>query len=669
MATQVFINQLPLDQGRFVFPMYRGTEARAFTVYGFGPRWPEYEALVKGLQGGFARLRIVGSRIAGPRPGRLELNIPDIIVLRATLVNELSVELECYDSRLLLREVVNALDFNMLFGGDYLEGTAKTDDLPYTYAEAIRRLCEADSRIASRMAADAYAAIPDRTLESNVHLSALLATDPLGYLCDRAGCDLAIELETGKWYFASREDASPQWFQGFEAYNWRVRPGFMALATYVTRRPRKINCYYWEHHTLRVEGVDSGPRSTRTPNTYGPASNKVSLEQVYRDDESGAYLSLEDLLTAHNLSGTADDATIAAAFLSDSAKGTGLHPLDTFARKVVWGIIRRDWRRLWRITFPQGSTGGWDQWRFGKIQEDGSVEPVSVECPWVEFTRVIQSDRQGNLENLPWTFNHTASNQKTPFVATWDNGPESGVIRLVVQDSADRMRDLIPPLPGALTTTRDGVTDDALKIVRKNAVSNGEKSADGSAIDHLDLVAREDISKGRLLESFRVAVYLTARRFMPNTSARWQLQTAEGFSGGDIDSIDLPPGDEVQAYRTYVGGDHSDTALWFASDGLGITLNADEVREDAERRAEVWKLTHCLSAAGEGHADTLNIAKRTRLIDGPIQEVELHAEKDGDAVETFALVRVGNLADNKARSLTAAKRLASRRLDVQGVRR
>ncbi len=661
MATQVLINDLPLDEGQFNFPMYRGTEARKFKVYGFGPRWPAYKALVGGLAGGFAKLTMRGSKEAGPNPGKLTVTIPDIIVLKATQVNEVSVELECYDSRLLLTESVNAMDFNMLFGGDYLENTEAS-----TYKDAIQRFCEANPLIKSRLDADAYAGIPDRPLENNVHLSALMSPDPLGYLCDRAGCDLAIELETGKWYFASRADATPQWFAGFEQYAWRVRPGFLALETIITRKPRNIIAYYWEHHTLRVEGVDD----QSTVSTYGPDENKVSLTQVYRDDTLGIYSTLNELLDNHNLTGKATDATIARAFFANSAQGCQLHPLDTFDRKVVWGIIRRDWRRLWRITFPSGSTGGWDQWRFGQIQDDGSVEPISVECPWVEFTRVISTDGQGKLEGRPWTFNHDDDEQKAPFIATWDNGPESGVIRLVVQDSADRMRDEIPPLPGTLTVTHDnGTTGDALLIIAKSKVDNGEGDVGNlKAVDHLRIFGREDISKGRMQTSFRMAVYLTGRRFMPNDATRWHKETAAGFANGDIEQVELPPGDEVQVYRTYVGGDHA-TAEWIESDGLGLTLNNMEVKDDAIRRAEVWKLTHCLASTGQGHADRLNLAKRRRLIDGPIQEAELHAVKEGAAAETFVIVRVGNLADDKARSLTAQKRIASRKVEVQGVNR
>ena len=48
-----------------------------------------------------------------------------------------------------------------------------------------------------------------------------------------------------------------------------------------------------------------------------------------------------------------------------------------------------------------------------------------------------------------------------------------------------------------------------------------------------------------------------------------------------------------------------------------------------------------------------------------MQEVSLNVQ----GIETYCLMRVGNLADDKARDLTAMKRLASRKFQVQGVSR
>lgn len=676
MATRAYLDTLPLDESAepgIRWPLYRGTEARPVMLYGFGPRWAEYKNFISGLKGKSTTLKMRGIKTGG---GNIDVSIPDVHVLRATRVNEVLVEIECCDSRVLLMESVGDMDFNMRFGGGYLPETSKDESTPHDYKSAIEAYCKRIEAIRTRLGSGAFDGIPERKLESQVYLSAMVSADPLGYLCDRAGCDLVVGVD-GKWYFASREDASAQWFQGLADYNWQTLPGFLNLENITLRRPQVVVSYYWEHHTIRAEGVNADS----TVAGYGPAATRVYLQQVYLDVD-GVYRTLEDstdedgttrtgLLNAHGLNGLATDATIAKAILTESAQGCSLHPLGSHERKTVWGIIKRDWRRLWRIRFSDGNRGGWDNWRFGKIQEDGSVEPVSVECKWVRFSRVVSSDLQGSFENRPWTFNEEAP---SPFVATWDNGPESGVIRLVVNDGPERMKDAIPPMPGELFIQRgagDSRRTDALCIVAKpQGMDNGEGQK--AAINHLLVYGREDLSRGQIQNSFQIFIYLTARRFMPNDKTRWHKEEKPAFGDGDIQSVELPPSGEVECYRTYRGGDHddavsppSDGGSWAESDGLGRVLNKTELSNDSERRTEISKITHCAAVTGEGRADTLALALRPRIVNGPVQELSLSVV----GVETFCEMRVGNLADDKSRAATAMKRIANRKLNVQGVQR
>lgn len=655
MTTQVFLQGLPLDEGYFAWPLYRGTEARPVILRGFGPRWDEYRRIVNGLKGAPAKLEIRGSKNAGGNRGQLRVTVPEVYVLRATRVNEVQVELECYDARLKLRQLVGDMDFNMSFGDGFLDGTEFT-----TYRQAIEAYCARFPLITARLRAGAFDSIPDRLLEKNAHLSALLSPDPLAYLCHRAGCDLVIGVDS-KWYFASREDASAEWFAGYLAYKWKVRPGFLALESIVTQRPRTIIPYYWEHHCIRAEGGD--PASTVS--SYGPETTRIELAQVYL--YQGEYFSLSELLEELGFGGTSlTDAQIAKSFFSDSADGSPLHPVDTFQRKLLWSIIRRDWRRLWRIEFPSGNTGGWDQWRFGKLNADGSVTPVSVECKYIEFTRVVNPATGATIEGSPWSFNREAP---SPFKAVWDDGPESGVIRIVVDSAREGETDAYPPMPGWLVVPRKGAGfnasgvatsggdyDNALRIIGKDQLDNGNGETAKSL--NLTLFGRESISKAGMVATFNIVVYLTARRFMPNNKTRWHAGSAVGFADGDIDQVELPPSEEVMAYRTYVGGD----APAVRSDGLGALLNEEELTAEDERRAEVWRLEHAAAVTGDGEADTLELATKPRLVDGPVQEAALIV----NGVETSTSISVGNLGDERVRRMIADKRIAARGVSVQG---
>ena len=642
MTTAVYINDVPLDHGMVQWPIYRGTRGRLVSFFASVERFESFKAMAAGLNGAPATMRWESGKVPGSQRGLTQVTIPGVYVRRVLRVNDNVCRLDCMDGRLLLEQSVGDMDFNMTFGDGFLDGTEFT-----TYRDAIEAYCTRSSRIAPLLAVDAFSRIPDRPLERNAHLSALMLGDPLGYLCERGGCDLVIATD-GTWYFASRADASAEWFAGIQDAYWRVRPGFLSLESLTLQRPRTIISYFWEHHTIRAEAVDA----TATVSSYGPEETRVQLTQVYLVGDD--YLTLDELCTALNV--TITDAQIAAAFFRPSADGSTLHPVDTALRKQAWNTIRRDWRRLWRIEFPSGNTGGWDRWRFGKLQEDGSVLPVSVECPWVEFKRVIVPNAAGALEGSPWTFNHDATS--SPFKAVWDDGPESGVIRFVVDETGNRQDDALPPIPGALQVSRkNGTTDTALRIVWKAELDNGSQSV---TVRNLDILSREDITKARMATSFQAYAYITGRRFMPNDKTRWHAESCPGFNDGDIETVELPPNDEVQCYRTYVGGD----APTAEPDGLGAILNDDEIRDDAERRAEVYRLTLHQSDEGEGEAETFNLATLPRIVDGPVGSIELSAE----GVVARTRITVGNLADQKARMALAAQRLAKRGVDVQGVR-
>lgn len=643
MTTYATINGIPLDEGSFVWPLYRGTQAQRVTIYGFGPRWEEYKALAQSLGGRPATIELRGTSTPGGRRGSTRITIQNVYVHRVTRAGEGSVELWCYDSRARLKEYAGAMDFNMKFGDGTLDGTAYT-----TYREAIEAYCRREDEIAALLADDAFDRIPDRELESNIHLSGLPADDPLGYLCERANCDLVVGLD-GKWYFASRQDATLDWFVKYENEAWLSTPGFINAEHLVLQRPRTVVSYYWEHHTMRLTGANGSATIAHS----GPDITHVELRQRYLYD--GEYLTLDELSSALGF-GTSfiTDERIARSYFSDSAQGSPLHPLNTFNRKLMWAIIKRDWRKLWRIYYPNGgSVGAWDMWRFGQLNADGSIEPVSVECPWVEFKRVINPGPDGKIEGTPWTINHTT---KSPFKATWDDGPESGVIRLYVDPEREGERDALPPVPGSLRVLRKGNQDTALKIIARNELENGEGAA--ANVRNLTLFGREDLSKAFLQTSFEMVVYMTARRFMPNDKTRWHGENNIGFSDGDVERRELPPSDEVHCYRTYVGGGNAASA-----DGLGAILNQDELTQDAERRTEVNKIITAMISESTGRADTLNIAqKHPRVVDGPVAGLTLHL----DGVETCTRMTVGNLGDDKARKLVAAKRIANRKVQVQG---
>lgn len=649
-VVSAFLDDLPLDVSNFTWPIYRGTTAKPGVFRVAGERWDDVQQWAAEKKGGPSVLALTSPRGSGASSGPFTRELQNIYTQRIAKLNDSVCEITCFDSRILLSRFVGDADYNMKFAGNYQPGTRQE-----TYKSAIEDFVERvrDFLGFDPVADDAFESIPDRELEDHVRLSAWSAPDPLAYLCDRAGVDLVVEPLSGQWYFASRADASEGgFFQGWNTYRWTTRPGFIDNDAVALQRPKIIKPFSWEIHGLKLFG---GRQSASfAPPRSGPIETQVELEQVFLWE--GKYLTVLELQAKINLSLVEN--SLDRGFLSQSGKGSSLHPADsTQVRRKAWQTIQRDYRTLWRINYLFAEPGAWLEWRFGKLLADGSIDPTSVECESIEFKATLEQAPGQSVLGRPWTFNRGPD--ECPFIAVWDDGPESGVIRLVSEPDETALR---PPVPGSLLVDRDingGVLapgtpsiirDTALRYVFKDGLATGDSG--NAFIPELELLAREDISNGYLAPFDGVTVFMVARRNAPNDNTRWHAEEVPAFTDGEIDEVQLPPG-EVEVYRN--------ADLGVEADGLGLIMNEDEVVRDGQRRAEVWKLIHQPAVTGEGVAKLLSLLNVDRLVDGPVQEAAVEfAVGDNHAQTCSVRVVVGNLADPKARTVTAEKRLDKR---------
>jgi hypothetical protein len=164
--------------------------------------------------------------------------------------------------------------------------------------------------------------------------------------------------------------------------------------------------------------------------------------------------------------------------------------------------------------------------------------------------------------------------------------------------------------------------------------------------------------------TFKLAVYLTATRRMPNSTDRWWLEEHGAFADGDIDYIELPVSEELTVYRDYVHP--TDLAHPAFPDHFGRVLNRGiTIEQDAKRRIENWKTTHVSRAEGEGRVESIH-AFRDLEIGGPIVEIALEVSLEDDAPLCQTVVTCGNIADQRARDSVAMKRTAARRRSERG---
>lgn len=620
------------------WPKYRGVFAREVVMECPGEHYPKLKALAQGLGGQPTYFEVTGPDKPGNKPGDAAVRIEGVFILRVTKHNAQTCYVQLADRRVTLTRRVADMDFMIRFGDGYLEGTEFT-----TYQSALREVVASHDVLRGYVGAGAYADFANAALRDGEHLSGQSLPHGLAALLEESGNSLTV-INQGHFRFPACEDLDaigklPQVSQ----YSWHQEPVWNALETLVLGSPRKVVCYYHERHCLRLVNEDG---QTIPP---GPPELQVELEQVYNDD--GVIKTLAELLEDNNFgAGDLSDADICRSFWTENFE---LAPISSsygtadFDR--VHNAVRNDWRRLWRIKFadPRGHIGGWKDWVFGKITEDGSAQAVAVECDWVEFLTELAVPPGQQVMGSPMTINHTGA---APFAVQWEGDVSSGVIRLVQRE---KLRGSVA-LPGALETAL------VVEINRSNVIKDNA-DAEGYPIDSSFIVIeRQDLGKSRFQTDFEIAIYACATKAMPNNETRWHARKIDsGLPNPDIGYVELPPSGELMLVRDYV---RSGDADHFAqSDGLGPILNDSAVQNDAELRTEAWKIQHMAALDGQGVAESIMLFKDTE-VRGPINEVTLVIESQ--VVRTR--ITCGNLADTQQRNRVAQKRLAERKFKVAG---
>lgn len=627
--TAIYIDGFPVEYQAARIPRYRGTSPQPIEIYGIS-RYEDIKSIVAGAKGGFVTLTIKGPATPGGDPGEDEVTMKDIIIERLTRMTSKVWKLEAYDKRLLLRSRVADQNFMMTFGDDYLEGTEETN-----YSNAIQAMCLSHDVLKDNMDSGAYSLIPSIKTEDDIALAGYGLEDQVAYLSDRASVDLDTLL-TGKFRFADRADiAGAQHLPNPDDYRWAIAPGWVYLDNVITNRPRKIRAYYWERHCIAMQGADP----TTTISTAGDDTVAVQLEQVYVD--KGVYHTLDELLVAFGYAaGDVSDAEIAGAFMTGTMQGTAIERDGSDNNDRLLNAIHDGWRRLWRVQFPKtlGHIGGWSEWDFGTLNADGSVTGAAVDCAWVEFLSVLSDDGSGTFDGASATKNNA---KPAPFVPTWDAGPAGLVIRLKQKELSDPDNFA---MPGALVSP--------LTVKTQNTVS--DDAGQDEVLRSFKVIEVEDKSKAKFTASFSLTLYMVATRRMPNNEYKWHVENVDGFGDGDIEYVELPPSAEVFCYRDYVDGTSGHTAT---ADGLGPVLNTTQINDDAERRAEGWKITHAAALEGEALAEGI-AAFRDVELRGPVNSVVLELGEDATA---RTRITVGNLGDKQAREMVAQRRMSARK--------
>lgn len=620
-------------------PKYRGVQARVVTMDAPAEHFDALKNLARGLAGGPTYFEVTAPDKPGNKPGEATVRIDGIYILRVVKHNRQTCYVMFADARILLSRRVGDIDIRVRFGDGYLEGT----DVP-TYRAAVEKFVTSIDILTSGTSSAAYVDFGDASTRDHSYLSGLTLPNALGSLLEESGNSFTVGND-GKYRFPAQEDLlAVHKLPVKSAYAWHVEPGWEILDSLILGTPRRVVNYYHERHCLRLEGSD--PNTTIS--SRGADELWAELEQVYSSE--GNIYTLSELLEANGF-GENDitDAQIAARFWTETFEGTTLYDsYGTGAFERVHGAIRSDWRRLWRIKFPKskGHLGAWTDWAFGKINADGSVSAVAVECPWVKFLVEIAVQDGNSIVGSPATFNMA---DNSPFSVQWEGDVSAGVIRMIPK-ALDRGAVAVP---GALLSPL------VLEANRDGAIADGKQNVE--KLDEFVIIERQDIGKARFDPSFQIAIYVCATKRMPNDETRWHARSVTtGLSDADIEYIEQPPSGELMLVRDYVHP--TEQGHGSMGDGYGPYLNDAAVQTDAELRTEAWKIQHAAALDGYGIAESVMLF-RDHEVRGPINEISLTIE--GQVVRTK--ITAGNLADTNQRNRVAQKRLADRKFKTQGV--
>ena len=634
----------------FRFPKYRGTVAREVELDCPAVMFDVLANLAKSQPTGGHPMTFTGPATGGNQPSDVTATLGNVWIDRVVRFDQ-TCRLILFDTRFLLGRRVADVDFRVVFGDDYLNETNYS-----TTQAALTKLRDSISFLATLTSSDWAKDAPNVSVRDNTYLSGQSLPLALGSFLDSFNADLTMKND-GRLYVVGREDiAASSKLPGLTDYKWHTAPGWVTRGTYISGKPRVLVVYYNERHCLRMLANDSATEETQV--RLGPKELRVKLTQMYAD--GGEYKTLDDLLSDNDFDSTdLTDALIATCYMSDTFENAPIHDsYGTAQFEAVHKAVQDGWRKLYKVEFVDdaGHVGGWTDWQAGQIASDGSVIPVAVECPWVEFLNVIAPEGSGYhpFVNSVSTVNHDSP---APFTVRFEGSESSGIIRLVQKD----LRDGNLAVPGALVGDDGNPT--SLRVREVSKIQDGE--GDIYSLQDFKLVESESRGKARFEPSFTAAVYMCATRRMPNDETRWHDERINTtLADPDIAFIELPPAHDILCVRDYV---KDGTAGHFAmSDGLGPILNQTAVTADATQRALGWELTHCAELEGFGIAEGPKLFADYE-VGGPISDISLEVEVTETSATVRTRISAGNLADLTSRGRLATTRLAKREWKERGV--
>jgi hypothetical protein len=663
--TRVMLEGVRLDPTRFEWKFTRGWDPWEVTIRQLAGKEDE----VAGLPYTCA-LDVFNTGEAGTVNGGEEhLRIYGLRITDITRVDNRVCTITLADLRKDLHDRVCPADVNLRWKDGYLNNTR------FQYArDLFEYLAPLIAELEADLAPDAFDDLldePDYEIPDGESLAGMMLPEAGKRVTELLAIDPVVGVD-GYLRFVRRGSTLDLML---DAYNWLVgaMPSWSVQSRTPRGLPRKLRFHYWERHALRCGNLD--PDERRTSSITIPKEVEIQLEQVYNFD--GRYGTLDELLVHYDYDATEIyDERIADVIMRPNFEGTTLEPVrggNVNAREVI-NIIRRDWRLLWRVKYPEqiGRRGGWRNPIFGyfgsvtdkdgNITYSGDISGAAVRMEYTEYLAQVDEDNDtqvtwdDNIVFRSYKINDAGTLPVAPFIPTWEGSAPGEIIRLVPKPEPGRQ---LAVYPGRLGNNKDGI----LQVQVRTSMAMDDGRPFDVPVPATHIPAPEDLTFVRYdssVPAFEVNVYFTAVRGMPNDATRWWAEERPGFEDGDVDVLEAEVGNELYMLRNFV--DPSRVSFEPHGDGFGKPLNEDAVRADADRRARVLRERLGTLVGGDG------VAIGTGLIvdmGHPKQAVSsLTLQVDGLAVTSR--IDVGLLDNEQARDQRRRLREQLRRSELGG---
>lgn len=542
------------------------------------------------------------------------------------------------DRRWRLQFYVMGENWNILYQGQYLQGTAKARLVPYKLKEALEILAvqkpfigymRSDWRTPlNRLPDDAY--VPDDLLFAGQNLTKMLEK-----MLDHWGFDLSVDTE-GKFYFADRGVSNTgdpglakvrglytglEWVRDYPSINPARARGDL---------PKYIHVLFHEDHNLAVPHQNDIPFTSSAGS--GGTTHGLVTRQVFK--LLGGYYYWDEALRVYGYSPNNIGLGPRQLLHSPNWYGTELYVKNSFPdaekRFTLYIAVTESERYLYAVTHARlndGFAGAWANIEMGWRDASGILFARKAVGDWTElFDKIVPPaaayDASGGLGQnwvtkapVPLVEVHSAT---TKIVGNAE--PRVGEItpsRRAILSVTRNAADAAPFNPAwkqrengifalELDKRRVKVGSDALigrpqfvpvlNVERPNGpgfVGKAKQSTYQKYLETLGLRIRQKREDLVWDMDYTFWIIVNARRMYPNSKARFWTEKVKAFSSGTVDHIELEADDRVVCRRDYVDYITPNVAGTTeknrpnGNDGYGRCLNKEQLRAEAFRRARL----------------------------------------------------------------------------------